>query len=107
LDAWIGLSPGQSLEAVFDVPDSLGLDGMSLQSALSFGGGPDLEGAARILLRSAVAALLNAAQPGVDYPLTEAQIISQVDLALASGDRSTIIDLAATLDALNNLGCPF
>ena len=54
-----------------------------------------------------MAALLNAAVPGVDYPLTQAQIVAQVNAALASGDRDTMIDLAATLDNLNNLGCPF
>ena len=30
-----------------------------------------------------------------------------VNDALASGDRATILALAATLDANNNLGCPF
>jgi hypothetical protein len=29
-----------------------------------------------------------------------------VNAALASGDRSTMLALAAQLDAFNNLGCP-
>ena len=104
-DEWVGYSPNQTLESVFNVPNAFGIDGVSLQTALSFGGGDDAEGAARILLRAAVAALLNAASDEVDYPLTAAQVISAVNAALTS-DRSAMIDLAADLDALNNLGCP-
>jgi hypothetical protein len=42
----------------------------------------------------------------VDYPLTTAQVITLVDDAIASGDRGTILGVAAALDGLNNLGCP-
>jgi hypothetical protein len=75
--------------------------------ALSFQGGSTLQGAEEILLRAAVAALLNScASSGVDYPLTTAQVITLVDDAIASGDRGTILGVAAALDGLNNLGCP-
>jgi hypothetical protein len=74
----------------------------TLLAALQFQGGSTLEGAAEILLRAAVAAVLNAAKFG-GSPST---IISEVNSALASGDRDTILGLASTLDAANNLGCP-
>ena len=108
LSAWgpTGYSPSQTLESVFDVPDSLGLDSVTLQSALSFPGGPGTVGGARILLRAAVASLLNAAHPGVEFPWTAAQVISAVNTALASLDRATMLALASELDADNNLGCP-
>ena len=91
---------------MFDVPDSFGLDNRTLLQALNFQGGTTTLAAARILLRAAVAALLNAASPDVDYPLTVAQVIAQVNAALASGDRSTMLSLANQLDQFNNLGCP-
>jgi hypothetical protein len=106
LDAWVTYTPGQTLESVFDVPDAFGLDDVTLLEALSLEGGPTTADAAEVLLRQAVAALLNAASPEVDYPLTEAEIIAQVNAALASGDRDTILALAEELDTFNNLFCP-
>jgi hypothetical protein len=106
-DSWAatGFSPNQTLESVFDVPDSLGYDNVTLLSALSFDGGTGVAGGARILLRAAVASLLNAAHPGVDFDLTTAEVIAQVNAALASGSRSTMLALAMSLDASNNEGC--
>ncbi len=89
---------------MFDVPDSFGLDNVTLLQALSFQGGSSTKEAAQILLRAAVAALLNSTS--VDYPLTTAQVIAEVNAALASGDRSTILAEATRLDTFNNLGCP-
>jgi hypothetical protein len=105
-EAWVGFTTGQTLESVFDVPDALGLDNATLLEALSFQGGSGNVGAARILLRAAVAALLNAASPDVDFTLTTAEVIAQVNTALASQDRATMLALATDLDAANNLGCP-
>jgi hypothetical protein len=82
-----------------------GNDSVTLLAALSFQGGPTLQDAKNILMRAAAAAYLNSF--AVDYPLTTAEVISMVNDALASGDRATILALAATLDANNNLGCPF
>ena len=108
MDSWVstGFSPNQTLESVFDVPDILGLDNRTLRQALSFTGGSGTTGGARILLRAAVSALLNSAHPDVNYPRTTAEVIADVNAALASGNRSTMLDLAAELDADNNLGCP-
>ena len=88
--------------------DDLNHDGLpdTYLDALSFQGGSDLEGAEQILLRASVAAYLNAAHEGLGYPLRRQQFIAEVNAAIASGDRQTMIDLATTLDNLNNLGCP-
>ena len=107
-DSWraTGYSPGQILESVFDVPNALRLDSVKLKAALAFNGGSGTTGAARILLRAAVAALLNAAHPEVDYQLTRNEVIRRVNKALASHNRSTMLKLASQFDKLNNLDCP-
>jgi hypothetical protein len=107
-DSWTptGYNPNQTLESVFDVPNSLGLDDQTLLQALNFNGGSGTAGASRILLRAAVAALLNAAHPDIDYPRSPAQVIADVNAALASNNRNTMLTLASALDADNNLGCP-
>ena len=105
-DSWVGYTTGQTLESVFDVPDAYGLDNVTLLSALSLPGGSTTAAAAQILLRAAVASLLNSASPDVDFSLTTAQVISQVNTALASNSRSTMLTLATALDVENNKGCP-
>jgi hypothetical protein len=103
---WQGYSTGQTLGSVFSVPASLGLGDNTLLQALGFGGGSTLREAAQILLRAATAALLNASHGDVDYVQDASSIISSVNSALASGSRSTILNLATTLDIQNNAGCP-
>ena len=108
-DSWppTGYSTGQTVVSVFGEASSYPALGTStLIAALSFAGGPDLEGAAEILLRASVAALLNAAHPGVSYALPVGDVVASVNTALASGDRDTMLVLAAQLDAYNNQGCP-
>jgi hypothetical protein len=83
-----------------------GIGNASLLQALNFHGGKSLQGGARILLRAGVAALLNAAHPSIAYPINEAGVISQVNTALASLDRTTMLTLASELDTFNNLDCP-
>jgi hypothetical protein len=108
LSSWgaTGFSPGQTVETVFDVPNAFGLDNVTLLQALSLSGGPGVLGGARLLLHHAVAALLNASHPGVEYPRRPADIIADVNSALASGSRSTMLALKDALDADNNRGCP-
>jgi hypothetical protein len=111
-DAWAGtgFSTGQTLGSVFD--DTVGdtnlgtLANVTLLDALSFQGGSTVTEAKQILLRAAVAALLNSASPDVDFSIATADVIADVNAALASNDRDTILDLAAELDAANNAGCP-
>ncbi len=109
-NAWppTGYSPSQLVSSVFTVPSGYAsfLGSSTLAQALAFQGGNTLDGAAQILLRAAVSAVLNAAHPGIGYPLTVGEIVTQVNAALASKDRGTILTLATTLDNDNNLGCP-
>ena len=78
--------------------------------ALQGGGGSGVDGARSILLRAAAAAFLNAAHEDVGYPYRRYDdpfnIQSQVKSALLSGNRDTMLTLAAQLDRDNNLGCP-
>jgi hypothetical protein len=108
-DSWppTGYSPSQKVSTVFSqaaVYPALG--NATLLQALDFAGGSDLQGAGEILLRAAVSALLNAAHPGVAYPRTVSQVVDDVNSALASGNRDTMLILATALDADNNRGCP-
>lgn len=61
-------------------------------------------------MRAAVAAWLNAANEGLGFPMRRwsdpGNIVPSVNMAIASGDRATMLDLAAILDDANNLGCP-
>jgi hypothetical protein len=84
------------------------LSGISFSQALQGGGGNGLQGAETHLLRSGVTAVLNAANPGVEYSYTLANVLNLVDAAMASGDASAINNLASTLDQANNSlgGCP-
>ena len=102
LGSWSGYSPSATLTSVFGANALAG----SLLDGLRFGGGPGIDGAKQILLRAAVAALLNAAGPNVDYPRTTADVIAAVTSALNSNNRDTMLTLASALDADNNLGCP-
>jgi hypothetical protein len=95
---------------VFTVPSGYKIGNKTLGShtliqGLGFQGGNNASGAAQILLRAAIAALLNAAHPDVDYPLTIDTIITQTNAALA-GNRTAMLALAQTLDMYNNDGCP-
>ena len=94
-----GYSPNQTLESVFDIPDSLGLDNVTLLTALQTGGG-----GVDALLRQGVAALLNSALGG--YPLPTFYVIQAVNNSLASGDPALIESIKDQLDVWNNSGIP-
>jgi hypothetical protein len=102
-----GYSISQKVQNVFSQASLYpSLGNATLHEALSFKGGSDLTGAAGNLLRAATASLLNTAHPGVDFPWATAQVISDVNAALASKNRDVILGLASELDKDNNLGCP-
>jgi len=102
---WVGYSPGDLIGNIFDLPPELGkLADVTLINALKSGGGKGIIGKAKNLLRSAVAALLNAGHPDVNYPLSEPEIISAVNAALVSLNEVTMGDLHKALDKFNNLG---
>lgn len=108
-NAWppTGFSPGQRVDSVFTIPGEFSaLADDSLLDALNYGGGETDQEAAQILLRAAVAAVLNAAHPNINYPESVAGIVAAVNAALASSDRDTILDLAEQIDQDNNRGCP-
>jgi hypothetical protein len=109
-DSWAasGYDPDQTVESVFNVPGSLApLGDATLLEALAFKGGPGKIGAARILLRAAVAGLLNISNPTIDYGGVKATFINRTNAALASGTRAKMLNLAAEFDDRNNQGtCP-
>jgi hypothetical protein len=85
----------------------------SLFEALSFKGGPGPAGAAQILLRAGVAALLNAdlseyliasdqLEGYLPYPYTKQEVLDMVNAALASNDAATMLGVATDLDDTNN-----
>jgi hypothetical protein len=93
-DSWIGYNPGDSYDGTFAVDGSF----LTLLDAVWAQGGDE-----NALARHAVAALLNAASPDVDYFYSETQIIQMVQDAYSSGDFETIKDL---FEYENELGCP-
>ena len=108
---WEEYTTSEQLGWQFAIPAQLSnLSDDTFLQALSYKGGSTIEGAAQILMRATVASFLNAAHEGVGYPYRRDaepfNIRDEVNDALASLDRQTILDLAATLDAANNLGCP-
>lgn len=108
-DSWpaSGFSTGQKVESVFGEASRYSSFGQAaLLEALSFHGGSGVEGGVGNLLRAATASLLNSSHPGVRFPWTRTEVISEVNAALASGSRDQMLDLASALDADNNLGCP-
>jgi hypothetical protein len=108
-NAWpASAKPPTTVEDVFDIPAcvSSSFKNLTLRQALSLKGGSGLNGAAEILLRIGTGAYLNALSDCVEYPQTAAEVVADVNEALASCDREDILDLAATLDAQNNAGCP-
>jgi hypothetical protein len=105
--AWpVGYSPSQTVETIFNVPDEYGLDNMTFLQALQSTGGSGNAGAAKILLTAAVAAVLNADNCDVDYPIMVDQIVARVNTALDSRNRNKMLSLAKTLDKYNNQYCP-
>jgi hypothetical protein len=95
--AGTGYSPTTTLGSVFT--------GLSpAYASLTFDVALALTGGGRnALLRHAVAALLNASSPDVDYPLSAAEVISLTNAAIASGDYEPTKDL---FDKFNDLTAP-
>jgi len=106
-DAWppTGWHADQLVTEMFSEAGAYPVGDMTLHEALHGGGGPGADGGARILARAAVAAVLNASHPDVNYPHSVGSIVDAVNEALASGDRRAMTSLAGELDEDNNLGC--
>ncbi|MGH7470482.1 MAG: hypothetical protein ACRENP_21260, partial [Longimicrobiales bacterium] len=69
-----------------------------LQMINNTGGGPSIQ-----LGRHAVASLLSAAHPDLNFPLSPAQVIADFNAAWSSGNYEAQKNI---FDALNNAGCP-
>ena len=100
LSGWpeTGLSPDASYEAIFGV-NVLGSETPTLLQALGTGGG-----GVEALMRHSTAALLNAANPYVDYYYTTAQIISMTQTAINSGNAATIESTKNLFATQNEMG---
>ncbi len=111
-DSWCAsYTPTTLVSTVFDATDC-GCDFSSLtflQALQGAGFGPTVCNAQSKLYQMGVAALLNACPgSGVAYALSTAQVISEVNTALQSCSRTTILNEATRLDGFNNGpgGCP-
>jgi len=100
-DAWdpTGYAPDQLIGQLFDGSDPYAT--YLLVDALQFGGAKGVNGGKVILLRAAVAAILNAAHPDIGYGLSVGDLTGEVEAALASGQRKAMLALAKELDAFN------
>lgn len=112
-DNWQEASPTDLVSSIY-VDARANVADWTLLQALDGSGGPGADGAAQILARAAVAAWLNAAHDDLGYPWQRYSggldgrpaLVRTVNAAFRSGDRETMLALAARLDADNNLGCP-
>jgi hypothetical protein len=95
LDAWVGYSPSDDFDSVFGV-DFFNPD-ITLAEALNLNGAK-----INALARHAAAALLNTAHPNIDYPMTEAEIISAVQ-SVDTSDKDAVEALKDMFDEYNNL----
>jgi hypothetical protein len=108
---WMGYTPTTKVSSVLTIPGCLSsctykgtsASNLTFLQALRLGAGNDLCEAAGYLYKEAVAALLNA--NSVNYPLSTAQIVAEVNATLASCDRAAIIAEADRLDIINNQLC--
>jgi hypothetical protein len=108
LDEWVGYSPDQLLSEIFEIPDKplwdLLIGSKTLLEALNFHGGPLVFGKARILLRAAVAGLLNAAHPDVYYLYKDYDIFWLVNYPLKIANKNKMIINKDKIEAQNELG---
>lgn len=106
-NAWnaTGYYPNQTVKDFFKRAWEYDLDGDNVLTALKYGGGNDTTAAARLLIRSGIAAILNSAHPLVNYTWPIPKIQFRVNRALNEGIREDMLWLKDTLDSWNNLGC--
>jgi hypothetical protein len=109
-DLWSVYSPSQTFYSVFGVIITIKLDKDTITNPTLM---QALKAQARIneskgvydaLARHAVAALLNAAHPNVDYPLTIAQIINAVKGVINGSNLTDAEPLKNLLEGYNSLG---
>ena len=113
LDMWVGFNPYQTLGEALSYPswtwpaELIELRDVYLIDALSFKGGPGELGAARIMLRQAVAALLNTAHPDVHHFNPGVEWVKNIiRTSLDTVDRAEMLWRAGWFEYYNELGCP-
>lgn len=76
----------------------------TLLAGLNYRGGSALSGGAQILMRAAIASLLNEAYYGADFPIatSASDLIAQVNVVLATQSRAQYVSFASYLDYWNN-----
>jgi hypothetical protein len=108
LDEWAapGYSPDRKLKTIFgsELLGDVGQD--TMLDALSYKGGPTLVDAQKILLRHAVAGILNRHHPELSYALSIPFIVDGTTAALDTNDRDAILAHKDAIEAQNELGCP-
>lgn len=109
--AWpaTGLSPTQTVLSVFNLTQNMPLIAQTpLLDALNFDGvdGIPMLAAAEVVLRSGVAAMLNASHPDINYPLTPSNTQIIVNSVIGSGNGPAMLEIAGVLDTYNNAACP-
>ncbi|HEV2853285.1 MAG TPA: hypothetical protein VHC97_10820 [Thermoanaerobaculia bacterium] len=110
LDPWAyaGIRPTVKVQDAFrEAAFYATLASATLRAATGFHGGPGLLGAAKDLVRAGTVALVNAGHPRIEFPLTQTQVVTKVDMALRSRDMAAIVKATQELDELNGAaGCP-
>ena len=98
-DSWVdtGFDPNDTVLSVYGALDA-SVDGLALKNALKLKGG-----GLNALMRHSVAALLNAADPGVNSVFTVAEVIANTQLAVGSGNVETTKN---AFEEANEAGCP-
>lgn len=99
IDSWVGFLPTQNYDEVFGV-DFFTPDRTLLVALSTGGGGLDALG------RHSVAALLNASNPDVNYPLSVAEIIDLVQAIEPEEDPEEIENLKDLFQDFNEAFCP-
>jgi hypothetical protein len=95
-DSWVGYYPSDDFAIVFSVAPTF--DPHSLLNAVWLGGGDE-----DALARHAVAALLNASNPSVNYLYSVSDVIAMVQFAYATGNFETTKNL---FEVQNESFCP-
>lgn len=114
-EAWPSpYAPTNQIQSVFAIPGALLSSGNldldrngsrdNLMDGLGYRGGSALSGGAQILMRAAIASLLNETYYGADFPIatSPADLIAQVNVVLATQSRSQYVSFASYLDYWNN-----
>jgi hypothetical protein len=92
----------QTVGSVFSVSDAIVADTTLFDALRGKAGG----GRVKDLLKQGVVALLNAADPGINYPFTPAEVITAVNAALANGTDAVLKDLTTVFKDASEVRCP-